>query len=118
MLSLIREMEKQKPSVQIELVKVHKVTAAVYEAENFDATIRYTAQENDEYPIVDQRDQWYQISLPDGRTGWIHEDAVQVITAAVTEAAGLSASRDSAAGDAGADCRLDGRNSNLSWGCI
>ena len=88
MLSLIREMEKQQPVNEIELVKVHKTTAAVYEADNADATVRFTANMHDEYPIKDQRDQWFQITLKDGRTGWIHEDDVQIIT--VSDLTGLS----------------------------
>ena len=92
MLSLIKEMEKQQSAIQTELVKVHNTTAPVYEADNADALVRYTAQLNDEYPIVDQRDQWYQITLFDGRTGWIHEDEVQVITASLAAAKGGSVS--------------------------
>jgi hypothetical protein len=94
LLSLIREMEKHQTIVDIELVKITKTTANVHDADNADATIRYTAQMHGEYELVDQRDQWYQILLPDGRSGWIHEDDVQIITSTVAESKTGSVSQD------------------------
>ena len=94
LLSLIREMEKQQSVVEIELVKVTTTTTNVYDADNAEATVRHTAQMHDEYELVDQRDQWHQVMLPDGRSGWIHEDHVQIITATVSEDKSSTASHD------------------------
>jgi len=44
------------------------------------------ARLNEEFPILEKRDEWYHIRLIDGREGWIHENDLQVISEAQTGA--------------------------------
>ena len=79
-LTLVKELEKNIPVSGSQIAKVIYPEEPVRDANFPDAKSIFTARYNDEFIILDKRDKWYHIKLPDGRDGWIHEDAVQAIT--------------------------------------
>jgi len=63
-----------------DMVKVIKSVAPVRETDNVASRTLLIVRLNDEFPVMEQRDQWYHIRLPDSRNGWIHEDVVQIFS--------------------------------------
>lgn len=64
--------------------------ATVRETNLASAPTLLVAHLHDEFDLQTTRDDWHEISLPDGRTGWIQEVAVQVIAAGPAEARRLA----------------------------
>ena len=61
-------------------VKVIAAAATVRESDQVESRALLVARRNDEFPVLEQRDQWYRIQLPDGREGWIGENFIQPFT--------------------------------------
>lgn len=79
MLLIIKELDKDKSPAPAKIAKVIQTSITVRETHNPQSDSIFTAQMSDNFPILTKHDQWYQIVLLDGREGWIHENAVQVI---------------------------------------
>jgi len=80
LLKLIKAMETVSPVANVGIAKVIRAQAAVRETETPESSILFQADIEDELPVVDKREHVYRVRLEDGRTGWIHERDVQILT--------------------------------------
>jgi len=81
-LTLVKKMLPQDESgYRMVIVEIAKVVdnCQVYETEDTQAKVIYNPRLNDEFEILESREQLHKIQLQDGRQGWIKRDCVQVI---------------------------------------
>lgn len=71
-------------AAQQEKISVIKPTAQVFESNTLQARVIFTARINDEFNLLEKRDEWYRIRLQDRREGWIQESEVQSISSSAT----------------------------------
>lgn len=81
LLVLMKQLEGTETGSPQQRVKVIKPVAAIRETDNVASHTLLMARLNDEFAVLEQRDQWRRIRLADGREGWVHEDVVQVFSA-------------------------------------
>jgi hypothetical protein len=81
LLVLMKQLEGGELGPAQQRVKVIKPVATIRETDDVASRTLLVARLNDEFPVIEQRDQWHRIRLADGREGWIHEDVVQVFAA-------------------------------------
>ena len=81
LLSLIKTMYPAGVSERTEMVKLVKTQGKVYASDDTSSRVISEPRLNDEFPIIEHRNQWYFIKLEDGREGWIQEDEIQLFWA-------------------------------------
>jgi hypothetical protein len=79
LLSLIKKVGESTSPGTIRVVKIIKPQVSVREADNTNASVLTDVRMNEEFVLIDERDKWYKIGLPDSREGWITEEDGQVI---------------------------------------
>ncbi len=83
LLKLIKEIESNPPIDALEVAKVIVPEAAVRETETLESSIIFQADREDELTILEKRETVIQVHLEDGRTGWISDRDVQILSRAV-----------------------------------
>ncbi|WP_234567457.1 SH3 domain-containing protein [Rhodohalobacter sp. 614A] len=68
-----------------QFVQITDVTAEVRETDLVTSPLLMEVLEGDEFPLVEQRNEWYRISLKNGREGWIHRENGEIIEREVNE---------------------------------
>ncbi len=86
LLSLIKTMYPAEVGKRAEMAKLIKPQGRVYASDDTSSRIIFEPRFNDEFPIIDRKDQWYCIKLEDGRKGWIQEGEIQLFRALKTPA--------------------------------
>lgn len=62
-----------------QFVQITDPTAPVYESDLATSPVLSEVLEGDEFPLIEQRNDWYRIALEDGREGWVRRENSQVI---------------------------------------
>ena len=62
-----------------QFVQITNIGAEVRETDLETSAVLAGVLEGDEFPLVEQRNDWNRINLGDGREGWIHREDVQII---------------------------------------
>ncbi|MBN1351283.1 hypothetical protein JXJ21_17830 [candidate division KSB1 bacterium] len=80
-LVMLKQLETAEDVSSPGRAKVINPAAPVHESNLPESAILLQSRINDEFPILEKRDDWYRIQLPDDRQGWIQESQVQEIAA-------------------------------------
>lgn len=80
LLALIKKIEESGSPNTFRIVKVIRPQISVREADNLNATALAEVRMNEEFLIIEERDKWYKVRIPDGREGWVTEEDVQIIS--------------------------------------
>ncbi|MFA6233177.1 MAG: SH3 domain-containing protein [Bacteroidota bacterium] len=92
LLSLLKEIRGPAQSGK-QKARISLAGAAVRESENTTARLIAQLPLNTEYPVLEEREDWFRIRLDDGREGWIDRSSIQLISQddrASTPPSGLS----------------------------
>jgi hypothetical protein len=79
LLSLIKEYEKLSPDGQVETAKIISSVAPVKETDNENSLTVSQVRLNEEYLILDHRDNWLKIRMENAMEGWIQENNAQTL---------------------------------------
>jgi hypothetical protein len=85
LLSLIKEYEKLSPSGPVEMAKIISPFANVNETDNENSITIAVVRLNEEYAIMEKRENWIRIKTENNREGWIQENYLQIISKAPPE---------------------------------
>ena len=80
LLSVIKRMGPFEKSVSVNKVKLITEGCSVYESMDRESRVLLNPRINDEFIMLGREDEFYRISLPDGREGWVPEPCVQSFT--------------------------------------
>ena len=80
LLSVIKRMGPFEEGVSVEKVKLIGEGCSIYESMDTESRVILNPRINDEFVMLGREDEFYRISLPDGREGWIPQSCVQSFT--------------------------------------
>jgi len=80
LLVLLKELDTPTTLSTQQTARIITPVAAIRESFTPASATMIVARMHEEFIAQEKHDDWYRIDLPDGRTGWIHEEMVQVFT--------------------------------------
>ena len=79
-LVMFKQLENTEVQTAPQRAKIIKSAAEVHENDLSASPVILNVQLNDEFPVLEKRDEWYRVRLSDGREGWLHENDLQTIS--------------------------------------